>query len=347
MEVRPMVIWMKPNRCLFLILIIVLLLAGCTDKLFSHVNNALSEDEDSNTHTAGTSRNFMLLNSRNRQPVPNYKIEIMDKITGGLVTSANSNPSGETKIEGLINGKEYIVKALIMDESGTFNPIKEEKPYVHDSKNDIFLLETYIERSANYIDIPTVMQYPELPNGCEIVALTAILNHYGMDVSKTTMADTYLPKASFSTRDGKRVGPNPHIAYAGNPRELKGGWYVFASPIVEAANGAIAANKMNLSAENVSWSTREELLSYIDQDIPVIVWVTRDLSSPIKRGGWYMEGTNEFHPSFTNLHAVVLNGWKEGKVLIMNPLEGQQSVSEEVFFDSYEALGKQAVIVKK
>jgi len=141
-----MVIWMKSNRCLFLILTIVLLLAGCTDKLFSQVNNALSEDGDFNTDKAGktenltTSRNFMLLNSRNRQPVPNYKIEIMDKITGVLVTSANSNPFGETQIEGLINGKEYIVKSLIMDESGTFNPIKEEKPYMHDSKNDIFLI---------------------------------------------------------------------------------------------------------------------------------------------------------------------------------------------------------------
>jgi len=344
---------MKSKRSHFLIFSIAILLAGCTDNPFLKENNALSEPGDSNSQKASktenlpTSRNFMLLNSRNRQPVSNYKIEIVDKMTGNLVTSANSNPSGETKIEGLINGKEYIIKVLIMEESGTFNPIKEEKPYIHDSKNDIFLIETYIERSTNYIDIPTVMQYPELPNGCEIVALTAILNHYGMEVSKTTMADKYLPKTPFSIRDGKRVGPNPHIAYAGNPRELKGGWYVFASPIVEAANGAIAANKMDLSPENVSGSTREELLSYIDQNIPVVVWVTLDLSPPIKRGGWYIEGKNEFHSSFTNLHAVVLNGWEKGKVHIMNPLEGQHTVSEDVFFDSYEAVGSHAVIVKK
>lgn len=347
-----MVIWIKLKRNLFLKLSIVLLLAGCTDKLFLQENNALSEDGDSNSDKAGktetitTSRNFMLLNSRNRQPVSNYNIKIVDKMTGDLVTSANSHPSGEVKIEGLIDGKEYIVKAAIRDDSQAFIPIKEEKTYIHESKDDTFLVETYIARSENYIDVPTVMQYPELPNGCEIVALTAVLNHHGIDVAKTTMADNYLPKVSFSTKDDKRFGPNPHIAYAGNPRELKGGWYVFAAPIVEAANDAITDKKVDLSAENVSGSTREELLSFIDQDIPVVVWVTLDLSPPIKRGGWYMEGTNEFHPSFTNLHAVVLNGWTKGKVHIMNPLEGQQSVSEEDFFDSYEALGSQAVIVK-
>lgn len=64
-------------------------------------------------------------------------------------------------------------------------------------------------------------------------------------------------------------------------------------------------------------------------------------------GGWYIEGKNEFHSSFTNLHAVVLNGWEKGKVHIMNPLEGQHTVSEDVFFDSYEAVGSHAVIVKK
>ncbi len=348
-----MVIWMKSKRSLFLILSIAILLAGCTDNLFLKENNALSELEDSNSEKAGktenlpTSRNFMLLNSRNRRPVSNFKIEIVDKMTGNLVTSAYSYPSGEVKIEGLIEGKEYIVKAAIKDDSETFIPIKEEKTYIHESKDDTFLVETYIERSKNRIDIPTVMQYPELPNGCEIVALTAVLNYYGMDVSKTTMADNYLPKTPFSTQDGKKVGPNPHIAYAGNPRELNGGWYVFAAPIVEAANNAIINNKIDLSAENVSGSTREELLSYIDQDIPIVIWVTLDLSPPIIRGGWYMEGTNEFHPSFTNLHAVVLNGWEKGKVHIMNPLEGQLIVSEDIFFDSYEALGSHAIIVKK
>ena len=161
------------------------------------------------------------------------------------------------------------------------------------------------------------------------------------------MADDYLRKVAFSTENGKRIGPNPHIAYAGNPRDINGGWYVFAPPIVDAAKEVIVAKKMDLTAENVSGSTREEILSYIDQNVPVLVWVTLDLSPPIINGGWYIKETNKFHSSFTNLHAVVLNGWEDGKVHIMNPLKGHDIISEDAFFDSYEALGSQAVIVNK
>jgi len=334
------------SRALLFILFISFFMVGSNDRLISQdLTNTFSTPRDFSSNKG--SKNFMLINSRDGQPLSDYKIDILDKTTNGLVSSAKSNPSGEVMIEGLENGKEYIIKASFMDEKGKFIDIKEKKPYIHESTSNTSLVETYIERNANHFDVPIVMQYPELPNGCEIVALTSVLNYYGMDVSKTKMADKYLPKIPFYTQNGKRVGPNPHIAYAGNPRDLRDGWYVFATPIVDAANDAIAAKKMDLKAENVSGSTREEILSFIDRNIPVIVWVTLDFSPPNKDGGWYIKGTNEFHSSITNLHAVVLNGWEEGKVHIMNPLKGKIIVSEEVFFDSYEALGSQAVIVKK
>jgi len=343
--------FLKPRNLLFVISIPFIISACNTINIDEEISR---RDSPASDFTSGkgdenqtTVKNFWLLNSRNGQPFSNYMIYILDIKTGDLVTSAKSIRSGEAKIEGLIHGKEYIIKAAIRDEDGTYNDIKEETPYIHNSTENAFVVETYIERNASYIDVPIVMQNPELPNGCEITALTSILNYYGMNVSKTTMADKYLPKVAFRTLKDKRVGPNPHIAYAGNPRDLKGGWYVFATPIADAAKKSIAANKMDLTAENVSGSTREEILSYIDQSIPVVVWVTRDLSPPIRRGGWYIEGKNEFHSSYTNLHAVVLNGWNNGKVHIMNPLKGHQSISEEAFFDSYEALGSQAVIIKK
>jgi len=342
--------FLQPRNLLLLISIPFIISASNTINS-EELNRRVSPDRDftsvkgDENHTKF--KDFWLLNSRNGQPFSIYMIYILDKKTGDLVTSAKSIRSGEAQIEGLIHGNEYIIKSAVLDEGGTYNNIKEEIPYIHDSTENAFVVETYIERNASYIDVPIVKQNPELPNGCEITALTSILNYYGMNVSKTTMADNYLTKVALSTQKGKKVGPNPHIAYAGNPRDLKGGWYVFAAPIVDAAQKSIAANKMDLTVENVSGSTREEILSYIDQSIPVVVWVTLDLSPPVKRGGWYIERKNEFHSSYTNLHAVVLNGWKNGKVHIMNPLKGHQSVSEEAFFDSYEALGSLAVIIKK
>ena len=56
-----------------------------------------------------------------------------------------------------------------------------------------------------------VNQYPELPTGCEITALTSVLNYYGYNVKKETMADDYLKKGSGSFYE----------MFLGNPRKKK------------------------------------------------------------------------------------------------------------------------------
>ena len=48
-------------------------------------------------------------------------------------------------------------------------------------------------------------QLPELPTGCEITALTMVLNYYGLNPNKLELATEYLPKTEYSTyyKDGK------------------------------------------------------------------------------------------------------------------------------------------------
>ncbi|WP_251402620.1 C39 family peptidase [Ureibacillus chungkukjangi] len=57
--------------------------------------------------------------------------------------------------------------------------------------------------SNQNIAVQTVMQNPELPNGCEITSLTAVLNYYGLQVTKTEMADNFLPQQDFRIEEGK------------------------------------------------------------------------------------------------------------------------------------------------
>jgi len=338
---------------LVVLLSISLLIGGCTTTKPEELNNAITKDFGPERVfgfqpvTNMTSGNFSLKNNRNNQPIADYMIHILEPKSGILITSANTNSSGEAKVDGLIEGKEYLIKIAPFAVSLESDSENVGHTYIHQSSANMFPLETYIERKASHIDVPTVLQYPELPNGCEITSLTAVLNYYGIDVSKTIMADDYLPQLPFRYDNDHRTGPNPQKAFAGNPRDLKGGWYVFAEPIVKAAKDVIATYEMDLKVENISGSTREEILSYIDQKIPVIIWVTLDLSPPNKRGGWYIEETNDFHSSFTNLHSVVLQGWENGEVHIMDPLKGHVILSEQLFFESYEALGSQAVIIKE
>ena len=48
------------------------------------------------------------------------------------------------------------------------------------------------QKSHKIIDMENILQNPELPTGCESVALTMVLNYLGFDLDKTTIADDYL-----------------------------------------------------------------------------------------------------------------------------------------------------------
>ncbi|WP_053373306.1 C39 family peptidase [Paenibacillus sp. FJAT-27812] len=196
-----------------------------------------------------------------------------------------------------------------------------------------------------YIDVDTVMQKPELPNGCEITSLTAVLNYYGYDVTKTEMADNYLPKQPFSTKNKKLYGPDPYQAYAGDPRELKGGFFSFAPPIVEAANLYFDVVGRSSSTTDISGSSREEMIDKLNKGIPVVTWITLDLTPPKMNYGWYYNDTDVYHSAPVNLHVVVLNGYEDGIVHVMNPLKGQATYDADTFFNSYEEMGSHAMIV--
>ena len=225
-----------------------------------------------------------------------------------------------------------------LDSSLRIGPLESKTP-----TNDY----TLVNAKEVYIPIQTLMQEPELPNGCEIVSLTAILNYYEYDVSKLKMADQFLPKQALTRQGGKLYGPDPYKVYAGNPRSKINGWYSFAPPIVEAANNYMATQKDKLKAINISGSSKEQLLSYLNNGIPIVVWITLDLSTPTLDGHWYLSDTGEYYKAYTNLHVVVLNGYKEGMVHVMNPLKGQVEYNLDAFFKSYEEMGKQAVILEK
>ena len=158
-----------------------------------------------------TSGIFSLTNTRNNQLVKDFVLHLIEPKGESLITSVKSTSTGEVIVDELIIGKEYLIKVSNIGESWESVTNQVGQPYIHESPDDIFTLETYIDREANHIDVPTILQYPELPNGCEITSLTAVLNYFGIDVHKTEMADDYLPQKPFGYENGGKTGPDPHV----------------------------------------------------------------------------------------------------------------------------------------
>lgn len=282
-------------------------------------------------------------------PIPNLYITVTDVKTGKIVEDVIGSDEGEATFSKLIEGQEYAIAATTLENSTENNGYTTIENFTYDSTKPYYRLQTHFSRDEQELDVPVVMQNPELPHGCEITSLTAVLNYYGVNVTKLEMADTYLPKQKISTVDGQRFGPNPNQAFAGDPRDKANGMYVFAAPIVKAAEAAIADKQANLRVTNMSKASQDEILQLVREGVPVVTWVTLDLSKPNTSAakGWIYKGETTPREAYMNLHAVVLTGHLGNKVVVMDPLKGYVTYNVDQFFNSYKELGEQAVALHK
>jgi len=282
-------------------------------------------------------------------PIPNLYITVTDVKTGKIAEDVIGSDEGEATFSKLIEGQEYAIAATTLENSTENNGYTTIENFTYDSTKPYYRLQTHFSRDEQELDVPVVMQNPELPHGCEITSLTAVLNYYGVNVTKLEMADTYLPKQKISTVDGQRFGPNPHQAFAGDPRDKANGMYVFAAPIVKAAEAAIAEKQANLRVTNMSKASQDEILQLVREGVPVVTWVTLDLSKPNTNAakGWIYKGETTPREAYMNLHAVVLTGHLGNKVVVMDPLKGYVTYNVDQFFKSYKELGEQAVALHK
>ena len=150
-------------------------------------------------------------------------------------------------------------------------------------------------RSRFGVQLPvrTVLQNPELPNGCEAASLAALLKYKGVPADKLDLAYGYIPRGDIEETTDGRTGPDPELAYAGDPAAGLG-FYCFAQPVAQGANAYLAAQGSALRAADITGVTGQGLLQYLRGGDPVIVWITKDLSAP-RTGGctWLLADTGE------------------------------------------------------
>ena len=292
------------------------------------------------------------------EPVQGVEFAIELAETGKLLELIRTDEAGQATSEPIEYGAEVVIRPQTAPLPYAADEPEQKVLIEQDLHEASFVMEhrTYVkgvqvgedgamEITHVLIEMDELLQKPELPNGCEITSLTAVLNALGYEVSKTEMADQYLPKEEFEWKDGKLYGANPYKAYAGNPRLDRGGWFVYAPPIVDAADRYIADAGGVHHATDISGSSREEIMAYLMEGVPVVMWVTLNLEKPRLNYSWYYHDTGEFFRAPTNLHAVVLHGFNGDEVYVMDPLRGLITRNADQIFQSYVDLGSHAVVV--
>lgn len=247
----------------------------------------------------------------------------------------------------LKNKKCFLYTVLLIMMLAGCSPGKQEKDEVQKEVEQLEITETKVNDNAEIEEFPIVYQMPELPTGCEITAMTMVLNYYGLPADKVEMATVYLPTldstGTYYGDDGLLYGNDLGSYFIGDPTQ-DSGIACGAKAIIVAANSYLADCGSALEAVNCTGSTADELYEMVSQGIPVVVWCTIGMYDRVVEEGWYTEN-GDYVDWGTYDHGAVLIGYDDDTVTIADPLAGEVEYSREQFEWVYEERGCQSVIL--
>ena len=199
------------------------------------------------------------------------------------------------------------------------------------------VLNAPLKNRKAQLNVEFIDQYPELPTGCESVALTSALRYLGFKLEKTDFAELYL---GFS--DEVMWG------YVGDPF-MDDGAGIFPPGLVMNANDYLAEQKSEYRAYNTMGTKLTDLYKLVDAGFPVLVWTTIDYSVPYLEDDvpFYYDG-EEFY-WYSSEHCVVLSGYDldAGTVTLTDPTNGVITTDAEQFGLIYNVTGELSMTVMK
>lgn len=193
---------------------------------------------------------------------------------------------------------------------------------------------TALPQSAQ-LNVPSLFQDPELPTGCESVALTDDLLSYGFDLDKTEIADDWLARS-----DTDFVN-----AFKGDPHSPSG-HSAMAPAITQAAQDYLNAQGSSLHAIDMTGASISDILKQVAAGHPVIAWCSMYMEDP---GTPYdfADENNHVYRLFPHSHTLVISGYNlhTKTIEVSDPLAGKTSYDLELFTMRYLQLGSQAIVI--
>lgn len=257
-------------------------------------------------------------------------------VTAALVGTVSVRGEEVTQQEG--NGSTEISMDPVGGwmATGLMGSYGENGGWVRDTDGSYFYLRP-MEDSV-VLAVPNIMQNPELPTGCESVALTMLLHYWGYDtLEKCEIADNYLTYDS----------TNFVTSFVGDPHTENGAG-IFAPGLTAAANRFLKDHGDSRIASDLTGTSFEGLLAYISQGDPVVVWNTVDMQEPgdVNAHYYYQGKTYNF---YKEEHCMVLCGYDltQGTVLVSDPQAGLVWRDLDEFSSIYKKMGSNAMTIQE
>lgn len=202
---------------------------------------------------------------------------------------------------------------------------------------------------SQVLDVPFIDQRDKYPTGCESVTAVMALRWAGVDISVEEFIDDYLPQGEAPHYDetGNYVGADPWEKFLGSPYSEEG-WGCYAPVIAQAVEQVLEDRGITRLEtrllQDVELSTLLE--EYVEKEIPVMVWATIDMETPVDSTEFFLEDTGELFTWIYPLHCLLLTGADEEHYFFNDPLVGKNTAYEKNQVEiAYRGVGMQAVAV--
>ena len=199
------------------------------------------------------------------------------------------------------------------------------------------------------MNVPFVSQLPKYPTGCEAASCVELLRYYGYSITLDEMIDL-IPRKKLYYKNGKRYGPDINKYFVGDPRGKYAsdnpGYGAFSPCVTKALQKAVDERGGKHKATKITGCSFKTLLSHISAGRPAIVWATYKMKVPTEMNSWYITETGKYFEYPRGSHVMVLAGYSDSTVTIIDPYDGICRYNIETFEKRWNLLGKQAIVLK-
>ena len=193
------------------------------------------------------------------------------------------------------------------------------------------------------LDVPLEDQYGGeimMENGCEITALSMLLNYYGYETDKNELVDLLDFVPLYEDAENEIHG-NPHDGFVGNIYEGYDAMGVAVEPIAKVAEEIVGMNQEVIASSDTSFS---ELVKLIQAGTPVWVVTTVDFEVPTASDFMTWQTTSGEVRVSPLCHAVVVTGVDEEHVYVNDPYGYKNRIVDRQDFEKiYQRMGSQSL----
>ena len=184
-------------------------------------------------------------------------------------------------------------------------------------------------------EVYALNQLDGMEAGCEALALTAALTHFGYKLDMDEIVDKYL------------VYSDDYVfGYCGDPHYFGDGSGIFPPGMVTTIQNFVKDKKAAIYPFDTTGMSLDDLYKFVEKGCPVLIWTSVERQEPYFDGGTEYNGI--FYPWFPTEHCVCLYGYdkSDGQVLVADSWYGTDEWEDASWFtELYNEIGKFSMIL--